>query len=50
MPLTLSITEGIAFGFISYSILKLVCGKAKEVSWLIYLFSFLFILRYIFLR
>lgn len=49
MPFTFSITEGIAFGFISYSILKLVNGRGKEVHWVIYLFSLLFILRYIFL-
>jgi len=47
MPLTLSITEGIAFGFIAYSLLKLVSGKGKQVHWLIYLFSVLFIIRYI---
>lgn len=47
MPLTMSITEGIAFGFISYSLLKLVTGKAKEVHWLIYFFSVLFIIRYL---
>ena len=47
MPLTLSITEGIAFGFIAYSILKLATGRLKDVHWLIYLFSFLFILRYL---
>ena len=47
MPLTLSITEGIAFGFIAYSVLKLVSGKGKQVHWLIYIFSILFILRYI---
>ncbi|MFW6131409.1 MAG: NCS2 family permease [Candidatus Aminicenantaceae bacterium] len=47
MPLTLSITEGIAFGFISYSLLKLVTGRGKEVHWIIYLFSVLFIIRYI---
>lgn len=47
MPLTLSITEGIAFGFIAYSVLKLVSGKGKQVHWLIYLFSVLFIIRYI---
>ncbi len=46
MPLTLSITEGISFGFISYSLLKLVSGKGRQVHWLIYLFSILFILRY----
>jgi len=47
MPLTLSITEGIAFGFIAYSVLKIVSGKGKQVHWLIYLFSVLFIIRYI---
>lgn len=47
MPLTMSITEGIAFGFISYALLKLVTGRGKEVHWLIYLFSVLFIIRYL---
>jgi AGZA family xanthine/uracil permease-like MFS transporter len=47
MPLTLSITEGISFGFISYSFLNLLTGKGKKVHWLIYLFSILFIIRYI---
>jgi len=47
IPMTLSITEGIAFGFISYSILKLVSGKGKEVHWMIYLFAVLFVIRYI---
>ena len=47
MPLTQSITEGITFGFISYSLLKLVTGKGARVHWLVYLFSGLFILRYV---
>ncbi|MBM3293936.1 MAG: NCS2 family permease [Candidatus Aminicenantes bacterium] len=46
MPLTQSITEGIAFGFISYAVLKLVSGRGRRVHWLVYLFSALFILRY----
>lgn len=46
MPLTLSITEGISFGFISYSILKLSTGRGKQVHWIIYLFSSLFVIRY----
>ncbi len=49
MPLTFSITEGIAFGFISFALLKTVQGKIKEVPWLIFLFAVLFVLRYIFL-
>jgi len=47
MPLTVSITEGITFGFISYSLLKLVSGRGRQVHWLIYLFSALFVLRYL---
>lgn len=50
MPVTFSITEGIAFGFISYSLLKLISGKRKDVHWVIYVFSGLFVLRYIFLK
>jgi AGZA family xanthine/uracil permease-like MFS transporter len=49
MPVTFSITEGISFGFISYSVLKLVTGRAKEAPLLIHFFSVLFILRYLFL-
>lgn len=49
MPLTFSITEGFAFGFISYSFLKLITGKGKQVHWLIYLFAVLFVIRYVWL-
>ena len=50
MPFAFSITEGIAFGFISFALLKLVTGRGREVHWIVYLFAFLFVLRYIFLR
>src|SRR5262249_2585792 len=46
MPLTFSITDGIAFGFISYAILKIVTGRIREAHWLLYFFALLFILRY----
>ncbi len=46
IPMTFSIADGFAFGFISYPILKLFSGKAKEVNWLLYLLAVLFILRY----
>ena len=49
MPLTFSITEGIAFGLISYTLLKTVQGRLKEVPLLVSIFSILFVLRYIFL-
>ncbi|NLT65109.1 MAG: NCS2 family permease [Acidobacteria bacterium] len=50
MPFTFSITEGIAFGFISYSLMKLITGRGREVHFLVYLFAALFVLRYIFLH
>lgn len=47
MPFAYSISEGIAFGFISYTIIKLVKGKAKEVPVFLYVISALFIVKYI---
>jgi AGZA family xanthine/uracil permease-like MFS transporter len=49
MPFAFSITEGIAFGFIAYSLLKIVTGRWREVHGLVYLFAALFVVRYIFL-
>ncbi|MDD5438673.1 MAG: NCS2 family permease [Candidatus Omnitrophica bacterium] len=50
MPLTFSIATGLAFGFISYAALKLLAGKGKNVSWLVYLFSVIFVLRFLYLK
>jgi AGZA family xanthine/uracil permease-like MFS transporter len=47
MPFTFSITEGIAFGFISTSLLMTVTGRARDVSWIVHGFAALFLLRYI---
>ena len=49
IPFTFSIADGIAFGFISYPILKLAAGRGREVSKLAYVLGILFVLRYIFL-
>jgi AGZA family xanthine/uracil permease-like MFS transporter len=46
MPLTVSITDGIAFGFISYSVLKAGTGRWRETHWLVHLFALLFVIRY----
>jgi AGZA family xanthine/uracil permease-like MFS transporter len=50
MPFAFSITEGIAFGFIAYALLKLAARRGREVHGLVYLFAVLFIVRYIFLQ
>jgi len=42
MPLTYSISNGIGFGFIAYSLIKLLSGKGREVHWLMYAVSFAF--------
>lgn len=47
MPFTQSIATGIAFGFISFSALKLFKGKGKEVHPIIYVLAILFIIRFI---
>ena len=47
MPFAYSISDGIAFGFISYAIVKLVRGKGKEVPPLLYVLALLFVLKYI---
>ncbi len=49
MPLTFSITEGIAFGFISYFLLKLFTKRWKELNPLVVIFAVLFIIRYIYI-
>ena len=48
MPLTASITDGIAFGFISFAVLKVSAGRASDVDWLVFLFAGLFVFRYVF--
>ena len=47
MPLSFSITDGIAVGFISISFLKIVTGRSKEVHPLVHYFAVFFIARYI---
>lgn len=49
MILSYSISEGIGFGFITFSIAMLASGRGKQVSWIFYLVSILFLLHYIFL-
>ncbi len=48
-PLTYNIADGIAFGFISYPIIKVLCGKAKELNTTICAIGALFVLNYLFL-
>ncbi|HHT56965.1 NCS2 family permease [Herbinix luporum] len=49
MPFTYSISEGIAFGIISYVVINLITGKVKEkkISVVMYILAIAFILKYI---
>ncbi|WP_110111757.1 NCS2 family permease [Bacillus sp. CGMCC 1.16541] len=47
IPLTYSIADGIAFGFIAYPILKVALGKMREVSAFMYGIAFLFLLNFV---
>ncbi|MGE6375238.1 NCS2 family permease [Peribacillus muralis] len=48
MPLTSSISTGIAIGFITYPLMKLFSGKGKSVHPLIYIFGVIFMVQLIF--
>ena len=49
MPLTYSIANGIAFGFISWTVIKLITGRYKEVTPALFVLSVLFILKFAFI-
>ncbi|MHC5307916.1 NCS2 family permease [Bartonella sp. LJL80] len=47
MPLTYSIANGLAFGFISYALLKTLTGKWREVHPATWIIAALFIIRFV---
>jgi len=49
MPFTYSIAEGLAFGMVSYVLLKMLTGKYKDISIVLYILAVLFILRWIYI-
>ena len=42
MPFTFSITNGVGFGFIAYTVIAILRGRAREVHWLMYVVSAIF--------
>lgn len=48
MPITYSIANGILVGFLAYTLIKVVTGKAKDVSAIIYIVDVLFIVKLLF--
>lgn len=49
IPLTFSIANGLAFGFTAHTLLRLLSGQWRQVSWLVWLLTALFVLRFAFL-
>ncbi|EKO3926209.1 NCS2 family permease, partial [Vibrio metschnikovii] len=47
MPLTFSIAEGIALGFISYAVIKLLSGKGRHVSLSVWIMAIVFVIKFI---
>ena len=46
MPFTYSITNGIGAGFVSYVVIRLAQGRARDVNWMLWLISALFVVYF----
>ena len=49
IPLTFSIANGLAFGFVAYTVLKIARGEFCSVHWLVYVLTILFVARFLYL-
>jgi AGZA family xanthine/uracil permease-like MFS transporter len=49
MPFTFSIAHGIAFGFVSYAVIKLLAGRVKELSPMVAIIAVVFVLKFAYL-
>ena len=49
IPLTFSIANGLAFGFSAFTIVRTVQGRRREITWLMYLLTALFLARFFYL-
>ncbi len=48
IPMTFSIPTGIALGFVTYPFLKLLTGKGRETSWIVWVIALLFAIKFFF--
>ena len=49
IPLTFSIANGLAFGFTAYTLMHILRGKFREVNWMVYVLTALFLVRFYYL-
>ena len=50
IPLTYSIADGLALGFIAYPIIKLMAGQGRQVKWLMYAMAYVLVLYFVGIR
>jgi adenine/guanine/hypoxanthine permease len=50
IPMSYSIADGLALGFISYAIIKAFSGRSREISWLTYILAIVLVLYFVFVR
>jgi AGZA family xanthine/uracil permease-like MFS transporter len=49
IPLSFSIANGLAFGFTSYTLMRILRGEFARVNWFVYLLTALFLIRFYYL-
>ena len=49
IPLTFSIANGLAFGFTAHTLLRVFSGRYKEVNWVVYVLTALFLVRFVYM-
>jgi AGZA family xanthine/uracil permease-like MFS transporter len=49
IPLTFSIANGLAFGFTAHTLLQVLSGRGREVNWVVYVLTALFLIRFFYL-
>jgi AGZA family xanthine/uracil permease-like MFS transporter len=50
IPLTYSIADGLALGFIAYPVVKLLAGQGRDVKWLMYVMAVVLVAYFVFVR
>ena len=46
MPFTYSISDGIMFGIIAYTVINALAGNFKRIHWIMYILTVLFVAKY----
>ena len=50
IPMTYSIADGLALGFIAYPVVKLLAGQGRDVKWLMYFTAVVLLLYFVMVR